>query len=81
MKAYLKRTLKDPNSQLTSKEKTRDKKLLHWLEDISFHNILAWFGAYENAQVSTAIRNKRWNAETTEQDRRFLSLLKDADLA
>lgn len=78
VKSFLRRFLADPASQCTAKERKRDTKLLRWLEGISFHNLLAWFGVYQNTCVSKPIRRRRWNAETTEQDRRFLQLLKSS---
>lgn len=81
VKRYLRRLLADPESGQTAREKKLDTKLLHWLEGISFHNLLAWFDVYENTEVSTSIRQQRWSAETTEQDRRFLQLLMSPDFS
>lgn len=51
------------------------KNLLVWLRHTSFHTLLQWFDAYEDFEVSDEVRKHRWNAETTERDRLFLSML------
>lgn len=75
LRKKLEARINDPN--LTAAERKLDRDLLLWLKKTSFLGILEWFDAYEDIEVSDAIRRRRWNPQTTKRDRRFLSLLVD----
>ena len=65
-------------SKITGKEKTlagKKQKLLTWLNSLSLHELLSWFDAIENTEVSSQIRSIRWSTEVLERDRMFLELL------
>ncbi len=65
-------------SKKTGKQKTlagKKQKLLTWLNGLSLHELLDWFDAIENTEVSTQIRSVRWSTEILERDRMFLELL------
>lgn len=53
----------------------RKQELLTWLNDMSFHELLSWYDAAENTEVSAEIRSARWSPEITERDRLFFNLL------
>lgn len=70
-------TLMDDSDAAAAGRKV-DRSPLILLHKTSFQGILEWFDAYEDFQVSDAIRKRRWNPQTTKRDRRFLSLLTDS---
>ena len=53
----------------------RKQELLTWLNDMSIHELLSWYDAVENTEVSAEIRSARWSPEITERDRLFFNLL------
>ena len=74
MKAALGRENGDPTHDL--KENLDDeRKLRTWLGKRSLHNVLDWFDARETFEVSSDIRRRKWNTETTRRDRMFLEKL------
>ena len=65
-------------SKASGKNKTtasKKQKLLTWLNGMSLHELLSWFDAIENTEVSTQIRSIRWSTEILERDQMFLDLL------
>ena len=66
------------DSKASGKNKTiaaKKQKLLTWLNGMSLHELLSWFDAIENIEVSTQIRSKKWSTEVLERDKMFLDLL------
>lgn len=66
------------NSRKSGKDKTvagKKQKLLTWLNSMSLHELLSWYDAIENTEVSTQIRSVRWSTEIIERDRLFLDML------
>lgn len=53
----------------------KKQKLLTWLNSMSLQDILAWFDAIEMVEVSSQIKERRWNTEVLERDRMFLEML------
>ena len=69
-------------SKTSGKNKTiaaKKQKLLTWLNGMSLHELLSWFDAIENTEVSTQIRSIRWSTEILERDQMFLDLLGVSD--
>ena len=65
-------------SKASEKQKTimaKKQKLLTWLNGLSLHELLGWFDAIENTQVSSKIRSVRWSTEILVRDQMFLELL------
>ena len=65
-------------SKTSGKKKTdaaKRQKLLTWLSGMSLRDIICWFDAIEVTEVSSQIKDKRWNTEILERDRLFLELL------
>ena len=56
-------------------EASKKQKLLTWLNGMSLKDIICWFDAIEVTEVSTQVKEKRWNTEVLERDRLFLQLL------
>ena len=52
-----------------------DNKLLSWLNDNPTYLILHWFDAVEEVHISTKLKSKRWNTETTQRDRILMEKL------
>lgn len=66
------------DTKASGKNKTiaaKKQKLLTWLNGMSLHELLSWFDAIENIEVSTQIRSKKWSTEVLERDKMFLDLL------
>ena len=59
----------------TQKQLKLERKLLKWLENHSFAQIMDWFDCLETTSVTTETVKARWSTETTEQDRLFLTML------
>lgn len=53
----------------------KERKLKHWIERTSLHNILKWFDAVEYVQVSGNTGVQQWTTECTERDRMFIEQL------
>lgn len=53
----------------------KERKLKHWIERTSLHNILKWFDAVEYVQVSGNTGAQQWTTECTERDRMFIEQL------
>ena len=53
----------------------KKQKLLTWLNSMSLQDILVWFDAIEMVEVSSQIKERRWNTEVLERDRMFLAML------
>lgn len=53
----------------------KERKLKHWIERTSLHNILKWFDAVEYVQVSGNTAAQQWTTECTERDRMFIDQL------
>ena len=65
-------------SKASGKNKTvagKKQKLLTWMNGMSLHELLSWFDAIENTEVSTQIRSIKWSTEVLERDQMFLELL------
>ena len=65
-------------AKTSEKQKTitaKKQKLLTWLKGLSLHELLDWFDAIENTEVSSQIRSTRWSTEILERDQMFLDLL------
>ena len=76
----IKKTLRDEinHSKTEGKNKViteKRQRLLTWLNSTCLQDILSWFDAIEVFEVSSQIKNKRWNTETLERDRMFLEYL------
>ena len=70
-------------SKTSGKNKTvaeKKQKLLTWLNGMSLHELLQWFDAIENTEVSTQIHSTRWSTEVLERDQMFLDLLGISDV-
>lgn len=50
-------------------------KHLAWLNHKSVHQQLLWFDVIENVTVSSKVRSRRWNTETTSRDRLSMTKL------
>lgn len=53
----------------------KKQKLLTWLNSMSLQETLSWFDAIEMVEVSSQIKDRRWNTEVLERDRMFLEML------
>lgn len=53
----------------------KEKALLNWLNKMSIAKLFDWFDAIQETAVSSNIGKSRWNTETIERDRLFLSKL------
>ena len=70
-------------SKTSGKNRTvaeKKQKLLTWLNGMSLHELLQWFDAIENTEVSTQIHSTRWSTEVLERDQMFLDLLGISDI-
>ena len=52
-----------------------ERKLKHWVERTSLHQILKWFDAVEYVQVTGNKEAQEWTTELTERDRLFIDKL------
>ena len=52
-----------------------EKKLLSWLNNNPTYLILQWFDVVEEVHISTKLKSKRWNTETTQRDRMLMEKL------
>ncbi len=53
----------------------KKQKLLTWLSGMSSVELLGWFDAIEETEVSTQIKTMRWSTEVLERDKMFLERL------
>ena len=51
---------------------SKEIKLKTWLDNTPIYLILQWFDVIENVDVSTEIKQRRWNSAVLERDRLFL---------
>ena len=49
-----------------------EEKLKSWLCNTPLYLVLQWFDVIESVSISTQLKNKRWNTETTLRDKMFL---------
>ena len=59
----------------TTETLKKERKLKHWIERTSLHNILKWFDAVEYIQVRGNTAAQQWTTECTERDRMFIDQL------
>jgi len=56
----------------TEKNLALEDKLKSWLNNTPLYLVLQWFDTVESVNVSSQLRRKRWNTETTQRDNLFL---------
>ena len=70
----LKKVLEDKikSGDLNSTELKATKKLSCWVNNTPLYLQLQWFDAVENVEISSKLRNRRWNTEVTACDALYL---------
>lgn len=74
----IKADLGQPNGEPahdTKENLNNERKLLHWLERQSLHDVLKWFDTVESVEISTSLRRKRWTSEILSRDKLLLNKL------
>lgn len=60
------------NGDLNSAELKTTKKLSNWVNNTPLYLQLQWFDAVESVEISSKLRNRRWNTEVTACDELYL---------
>lgn len=60
------------SGELNSSDLKITKKLNTWVNNTPLYLQLQWFDAVENVQISSKLRNRRWNTEVTASDALYL---------
>ena len=58
--------------QLNSTDLKVTRKLNTWVNNTPLYLQLQWFDTIEQVKISSKLRNRRWNTETTAQDNLYL---------
>lgn len=59
----------------TTSNLEEERKLKAWMENTPLYLQLQWFDTIETISISSKLKNKRWNTETTKRDRLYLEKL------